>query len=324
LQTNSQTVALERFPPSSDTNSATNQTVKLMCRYIKEAAADPVLKDAAAYVRNAYAGASTDPGMLAWGVFWFAKHNIKFVVDEAPLMRLERIVPGSGYAQQDLLIRPDVLIRMNPREGDCDDFTMMVCALLKCLGVPFSIVTIACGPDDPKRWSHVFPIALTPTPIAVDASHGRGPGWMVPLEQTYRWQAWDENGEPINLKRPGSQLHGWVRSSHGLGQGCIDADGNPIDCPSEISNITPLPPVTETPYPILQDTTPSPSTSGAGFNWTSFLNNLTGQAASVAKTAELSSLYQQGALETQGVFGSLMPIVLVVVIGGLAISFLKK
>jgi hypothetical protein len=322
---------LERFPASSDTNSATNQTVKLMCRYIKEAAADPVLKDAAAYVRNAYAGASTDPGMLAWGVFWFAKHNIKFVVDEAPLMRLERIIPGSGYAQQDLLIRPDVLIRMNPREGDCDDFTMMVCALLKCLGVPFSIVTIACGPDDPERWSHVFPIALTPTPIAVDASHGRGPGWMVPAAQTYRWQAWDENGEPINLKRPGSHLHGWVRSSHGLGQ---DDSGDSIDLSSGLQYLSePSPPSLDLSNidlsaPNIDTGTPSigtpPISTQSTFNWTSFLNNLTGQAASVAKTAELSSLYQQGALATSGVFQSLIPIVLVVVLGGLAISMIKK
>jgi hypothetical protein len=318
---------LERFPASSDTNSATNQTLKLMCRYIKEAADDPVLKDAAGYVRNSYAGGRADPAMLAWGVFWFAKHNIKFVVDEAPLMRLERIVPGSGYAQQDLLIRPDVLIRMNPREGDCDDFTMMVCALLKCLGVPYSIITIACGADDPQRWSHVFPIALTPTPIAVDASHGRGPGWMVPAEQTYRWQAWDENGEPINLKRPGSQLHGWVRSSHGLGQDdTVDLSSLPLESSgtTDLSTIGAEQAAYDEGTLTAPTSTVSVPSSASSFNWTSFLNNLTGQAAGVAKTAELSSLYQQGALATSGVFQSLIPIVLVVVLGGLAISFIKK
>ena len=250
-------VTLERFPAAPDTDSVTNQTIKLMCRYIKEAAADPEVKAAADYTRAAYAGGSPDLAMLAWGVFWFAKHNLKFVVDEAPLMRLERIVPGSGWAQQDLLIRPDVLIRMNPREGDCDDFTMMVCALLKCLGVPFAIATIACGADDPQRWSHVFPIAITPKAIALDASHGSGPGWMVPAEHTYRWQAWDENGEPINLKRPGSQLHGWVRSNYGFGQ--TDLSSLPVDTIGTtftgldpFANVdTSLPSVSETPYPIV-------------------------------------------------------------------------
>jgi len=323
LQTYSPTVTLERFPAAPDTDSVTNQTAKLMCRYIKEADSDPVLKDAAAYTRNAYAGGSADPAMLAWAVFWFANHNVKFVVDEAPLMRLERIVPGSGYAQQDLLIRPDVLIRMNPREGDCDDFTMLVCALLKCLRVPFAIVTIACGPDDPERWSHVFPIALTPTPIPIDASHGQGPGWMVPAEQTYRWQAWDENGEPMNLKRPGSALHGWVRSSHGLGQDDSGDTGAGIDLSSGLQYLeTPAPPESDN-SSFLVSGPPLPSAS-SGFNWTSFLNTLSTQAAGVAKTAEISGLYQQGALATSGVFQSLMPIILIVVIGGVAISFLKK
>lgn len=297
-----------------------------MCRYIKEAAEDPELKRAAEYARAAYAGGSADPNMLAWAVFWFCKHNIKFVVDEAPMMRLERIVPGSGYAQQDLLIRPDVLIRMNPREGDCDDFTMMACALLRALGVPYSIITIACGADDPSRWSHVFPMALCPAPLALDASHGRGPGWMVPAEQTYRWQAWDADGEAIGLKRPGSQLHGWVRSDYGLGGlgQCYDTSGNEIDCSDTIAGVAPTPTDT-TPFLVSGPALPSTATStSSGFNWTSFLDTLATQAAGVAKTAEVSGLYQNAAASTTGIFQSMIPIVLIVVLGGLAISALKK
>jgi len=47
----------------------------------------------------------------------------------------------------------------------------------------------------------------------------------------------------------------------------------------------------------------------------------------VAKTAELSSVYQEQALlgpQLGQTLGSLMPIVLIVVIGGLAISVFKK
>ena len=107
--------------------------------------------------------------MLAWAAFWFAKHNVKFVVDEAPMFRL------GETGQQDLLISPSVLIRMQKPEEDCDGFTMLVCALLRCMGVPFVIVTIAASPDDPSRWSHVFPMALTPQPIPLDACE-RSPG----------------------------------------------------------------------------------------------------------------------------------------------------
>lgn len=297
-----------------------------MCRFIRESSIDPVVQDAANYIKQRMAGGDS-PAQLAWGVFWFAKHNCKFVVDEAPLMRFERIAPGSGLGQQDMLISPAVLLRMDPweRKGDCDDFTMLCCALLKALGVPFVIVTIAADPSDPSRWSHVFCMALCPNAIPVDASHGSGPGWMVPAEHTFRWQCWDEDGNAVKVQRPGSQLHGWVRTGNGLGQGCVqtgtDDDGDPLyDC-----SAAPLPDTS--PFLVSGPTLPSTaiassSPTSSGFNWTSFLNNLTGQAASVAKVAEISSATNTAALNASGMLSSLLPIIALVVVGGLAINAL--
>ena len=200
-------VLLERHPAAEDSDSATSQTIELMCRYIRESTDDPAIQLAAQYAWQHFGGGSPDPAMKAWAVFWFVKHNVKFVVDEAPMFRL-------GEAnQQDLLISPSVLIRMRDPQEDCDGFTMLGAALLKALDVPFVIVTIAAGPDDPSRWSHVFLMAMLSTgPLPIDASHGSGPGWMVPAAHTFRWQAWGEDGQAVNVMRPRQHsLNGWVR-----------------------------------------------------------------------------------------------------------------
>lgn len=299
------------------------QTIELMCRYIRESAdADPYMSEVAQYVARNFGGGSPDPSMLAWGVFWFVKHRVKFVVDESPMMRL------GEQGQQDLLIAPSVLIRMDSPREDCDGFTMLVCALLRCLKIPFVIITIAASPDDPERWSHVFPMALLPAgPMALDASHGSGPGWMVPRQHTFRWQAWDAEGNPVNVPRPRpSGLHGWVRSGYGLGQD----DGGDLSSLSSIPLTTgdmgdlltnsdlvqtlelPSPPVSTTPA----------TTSSSGFNWTSFLNNLTSQAAGVAKVAEVEGATTNASLALSGAFSSLVPLLLIGVAAFFAISLI--
>ena len=186
-------VQLERtYVGDLDTDGKTEVTIGRMCEHIRKSADDDQVKAAANWAHESFGGGSSDPAMKAWAVFWFCKHYVRFVVDEAPMFRLNE--PN----QQDLLYSPAVLIRMQDPAGDCDDFTMMGAALLKALGVPFVIVTIAAGPDDPQRWSHVFLMAMLSTgPLPIDASHGSGPGWMVPASHTYRWQCWDEDGKPV-------------------------------------------------------------------------------------------------------------------------------
>lgn len=341
------TIALERYAAANDTDSVTAQTVGLMCRYINEAAdSDPAIQQAAQWGANHYAQASSDPNMLAWAAFWFAKHNVKFVVDEAPLFRL-------GEAdQQDMLISPSVLIRMQKPQEDCDGFTMLVCALLRALGVPYAIVTIAAGPEDPERWSHVFAMALTPAPLVLDASHGSGPGWCVPAAHTFRWQAWNSDGQPVNIPRPRSRgLHGWVRT--GLGQDDLDdlddldsdVDTSLDDLDSDVdSGITYLdeelepgttytegstvqltgPGVTSsgvTPFQVTPTST-STSSSSSSFNWASLVTGLSTSAASAIKSIETTNLATAGATEIGNLITSFVPIVLIVVAGGFLISIL--
>jgi hypothetical protein len=339
------TIALERYAAADDTDSVTSQTVALMCRYINEAAdTDPAIQHAAQWAANHYAQGSSDPKMLAWAAFWFVKHNVKFVVDESPLFRLGEV------GQQDLLISPSVLIRMQHPQEDCDGFTMLLCAILRALGVPYAIVTVAVDGQDPQRWSHVFGMALTPVPLPLDASHGSGPGWMVPAARTFRWQCWSCDGQPVNISRPRShRLHGWQRSNYGLGifglgqddDDDITLDDLGTDVSSDLNYLQEMlepgttytdddtgantgsgvnltgPGVTASPGAV----TGTPSSSSS-FNWASLVTGLSTSAASAIKSIETTNLATAGAAQIGNLVASAVPIVLVVVIGGVLISAL--
>ena len=258
--------------------------------------------------------------MKAWAVFWFVKHQVRFCVDEAPMFRLGE--PN----QQDLLISPDVLIRMEDPAEDCDGFTMLTAALLSVLEVPWVIATIAASPDDPSRWSHVFCMAMLKNgPLPLDTSHGIGPGWMVPAAHTFRWQCWDENGKPVSVPRPRRHsLGNWVRPGSGYGLGQDLSDQYISDTSGDFSNlesaIGPNPDILASALPTGTTTTPAASTST--FNWTSFLNGLTADATSTAKsyiTAQnQQALAQTGAYTASNILSSVIPLA----IAGLGIFLL--
>lgn len=324
---------LERFPAAQDTDSVTSQTIRLMCRYIRESADDPVIQAAAAHAVRYFAGGSDDPTIRAWAVYWFVKHNVKFVVDEAPMFRL------GEQNQQDLLISPSVLIRMQKPEEDCDGFTMLGAALLKALDIPFVIVTIAADPNDPARWSHVFLMAmLSGGPLNMDISHGSGPGWIVPKAHTFRWQAWDCDGNAVSIPRPRRHsLNGWVPS--GLGQDLSSLDELPVGTTSDTSNPFSLPSLesdagilgndlssgynylmtgpTPTPTQLAQagQTPPTP-----GFNWQAFTSGIANDATQVTKALITQSNINQSGAALSGLLSSLLPIAIIVVIGGFVLS----
>jgi hypothetical protein len=229
----SRAVVQEKVPAADDPNVATRQTVELMCRYIREGAADELVRWWAECGLARYGQGNRDPQAVCWAMYWLVKHAILFARDEP---RLFSVGEPDGL---DMLIAPALLVRMSQPKEDCDGFTMLLCALLSCLGVKSVIVTIAADPSDPTRWSHVFPMAVMPSgaTVPLDASHGNMPGWMVPREHIFRWQAWDLNAMPIEVAIPSKHragLHGYVPRGRrfprrGMGQ-CYDDEGNGIPC----------------------------------------------------------------------------------------------
>ncbi len=227
-----------RFKASDDPDEATAQTVDVMVRLIGRSASDPMVKRCADTALRQYAGGGPLWAMrgvnpfagdrvdraraVAESVWWYAKHQLRFVhhATQIDVWLNER-------DQLQLLIEPSVLVRFPFRmEGDCAIYTMLISAMLECLGVGFEIVTAAVDPSQPNIFSHVWPRAVLPNGarIALDASHGRMPGWSVPLDRRYRVQVWDKQGFPI--QDSGEQrfngLHGYTLR-RGFGDAASDA-----------------------------------------------------------------------------------------------------
>src|SRR5271166_5916875 len=233
-----------RIQPSPDPDTATQQTVELMAALIQRSANDPVLKRCVATALKQYsrggpvwalrgidpfqAGAQLRRQAACEAIWWYCKHQVKFVHHS------KQIDVWLGERDQlQLLIEPAVLVRFPFRmEGDCAIFTMLISAMLECLGIPYEIVTAAVNPQEPSIFSHVWPRSILPdgSRMPLDASHGKFPGWSVPLSHRFRVQVWDADGSPISdageLRFSG--LHGYrVR---GLGDDNVVSDtGGTID-----------------------------------------------------------------------------------------------
>ena len=223
----------ERVPAALDPDEATAQTVRIMCRHIEKSAADPLLKacarSAVAQWRGGPAFAasgrdpSTDARAIAESIWWWAKHQLKFVHHAALILAWL-----NERDQLQLLIEPSVLVRMQQMRGDCAIYTMLICAMLDTFRVPWEIVTLAVDPSQPEIFSHVFPVAVLPNGrrLALDASHGKFPGWRVPKDRTFRSQAWNQSGEQVADAPQFDGLHNYVPATKwnwsGLGQDSTD------------------------------------------------------------------------------------------------------
>ncbi len=190
-----------------DTERSTAHTIALMSRLIARAVGDPYVCGLAKAIpfrsRGALAvsgtilqqlpAAARQKGTLAIAAWHWVKDFIRFEEDQKLIARL-----GGDPEALELLTEPSVLVREVSPRGDCDCFTMLVCALLQCLGVEWDIVTVACSRRLPGVWSHVFPRAHLGENFALplDASHGKFPGWHVPSRDIQRTQIWNRYGEP--------------------------------------------------------------------------------------------------------------------------------
>ena len=238
-----------RIPASPDPDRATVQTIQEMVRLIDLAADDPLVYAFAAEGVDTWRGGLdfaasgrdpwTDAVAIAESCFWQAKHYMRFVHHSQQIFVLfhER-------DQMQLLIAPDVLLRMRDMEGDCAIYTMLVCAMLQALGVRYEIQTLAVNPYQPDVFTHVFLRVVTPKGrrVPLDASHGKFMGWMVPQQDILRSQVWNEDGQPVEDAQQFDGLHGYHAKpnpwwSSGFGQ--VDTtDLTPVDTGSGIDEST--------------------------------------------------------------------------------------
>jgi hypothetical protein len=250
---------------SQDPDTATAQTIGIMCGHIKDAAADEgrdLFTDNAPRVQWTASDAAQrfgvlarvnivgdlEPMALAHAAWWWAKTFIKFTHHESMLR--ERL-GEAGHLQG--LISPEVLVRMDRPEGDCAVFTECIAAFLRVMGVGYELVTVAVNPREPSIFGHVYLYALLPdgTRLPLDASHGDYPGWQVPSSHVSRRQVWDADGNPVqDLGSRFDGLHGY--GLRGFGEvecpdGSFVGDGMLCTGPTAGSNAI-LPPSPIDPY----------------------------------------------------------------------------
>lgn len=233
-----------------DSDNATAQTIRIMVNeHIRPAAQDPAVRAAALWACEAfrggpgYQGPVDSPEAMAYSLWWYAKHKLKFLYHEAAIRQLlgER-------DQLQLLISPSIIVRADAPEGDCAVYTLLLCALLKSLGLGYEIVTTASDPHRPHDFSHVFPRVVLPdgSRITLDASHGKYPGWEVPKAHQLRRQVWNEAGRAIADKVSRYDgLHNYI----GLGADVTDLSGAFSEIPAASDpNAGYQLPVDSTPY----------------------------------------------------------------------------
>lgn len=180
----------------ADTDISTAQTVALMAAAIRRAERSPVIDRAAADIARTLPDNAQDADVAA-AVFAYVKRRVDFLEDSTLITACWPDQPASS----EVLIEPDRLLSTEQPAGDCDDFTMAVCALLRRLGVDCEIVTVAADPEHPDNWSHVYAYALLHPDrrLALDASHGDRPGWEAP--RIFRRAVWP-------IEPPAHTLHG--------------------------------------------------------------------------------------------------------------------
>lgn len=155
--------------------SATVQTIALMKSLVWGSVGTPIIHRASSIVRK---NANASNELLSVALHRWVRMNINYVPDE--------VLVEQGSEGRELLIAPNVLLAMNPAEGDCDDFSMVAAAIATSLGMAVRFVAVALEKNNPNRYSHIFiQVKDNVGPngekdwVTLDCSHGLWAGWEV-------------------------------------------------------------------------------------------------------------------------------------------------
>ncbi len=190
---------VERFRSSSNPDTAVAQTIAIMGRHIQKAAGDPVVMSAAGWALSGVPMGAGDR-VKATAIWSWVKRSVRFIHDEESALALPA---GRGHLQ-DLLITPARLLTMPAPAGDCDDYSMLVCAMLLASGIGCELCTVAADEYRPDRYTHVYAVALLAPDgqrFPLDASHGDFAGWET--SRAFRKAYWPIGGETMNRSLSG-------------------------------------------------------------------------------------------------------------------------
>lgn len=191
---------VRRMRASSNADTAVAQTIALMVRHIREGANDPIVQSAAGWALNGLSPDASDHARAS-AIWRWVNSNVRFQHDELSVLAL----PADRRGQlQDLLITPARLLTMPNPTGDCDDFSMLVDAMLMASGIPCELCTVAADESRPGVYTHVYSVALVGVDrqrFALDASHGDFAGWET--SRAFRKAFWPVGGESMRTTLSG-------------------------------------------------------------------------------------------------------------------------
>jgi Transglutaminase-like superfamily len=165
--------------PHLEGDPGVEQTIRQMRRLIDQGKKDPAIHELAAQIIRrlpADDGSSAIATQKARAIFDAVSRNVRFTFDV--------------HGNETLHAAADI-VRLGI--GDCDDFTVLICSLLKTAGADCRIVTIATDPSG--EFSHVYPEAeINGQWIALDAARKFAAFGKSPSHYT-RKRAWSVDSE---------------------------------------------------------------------------------------------------------------------------------
>jgi hypothetical protein len=295
-----------------DSDKSVADTVALMGTHANNACGSSQVEKALQEAGANQQGLSED--QIIQRIFSFIKGNITFLQDEDHLRKM-----FYDPESKELLITPPALLEMNHSQGDCDDFSMLGCAMLMSKGVKCDFVTVAANSSFPREFSHIYCMVRSRDGrnIPFDASHGKEVGWET--ARAFRKQVWPvfswAGGSRVGGRRNGKGGMGMVidgsrasfdtRFKKGLmglilnnGIGDVDCttddDGN-VSCSTDVTStplmtgVTNVDPSTGIPYDVELNSSSgstsssSSSSSAASASTNNLLNSIFNSVSSIVK-----------------------------------------
>lgn len=172
------------------------RTMRRMGELATEDASNPIFQ---AFAARIFAGIDpTDKQAIIERAYDTVSGAIQFQNDEASGAGLGDVAPDDLI---EFIIRPVDMcgyVEDGIAIGDCDDFSMLLAALLATQGIATKFCTVAADERAPDQFSHVYVVAyLNGERIPLDASHGKRMGWGLGWEVPDRWgkrEEWSTSG----------------------------------------------------------------------------------------------------------------------------------
>jgi len=168
------------IPPG---NAGILVTVDRMRQLIRQSLTTPWIRWALGQMVQSVPLSQMAPTVRIGTIYEWALHHLTYGYDGE--------LSDSVLAMEEEIRSPEYLLhriyQFGIAEGDCDDFVILLAALLLASGTPVRLILSSARND--QEFDHVFLQAWSGTGwITLDGIHGAAMGWMIPMEHVTNLQ----------------------------------------------------------------------------------------------------------------------------------------